>query len=113
VSEQVPERDGAPARRQVQISQPVDGVLGDCRPAREVGPLQVIVKVYVADQWRQGGTLLDQVEVKGPRREGRVSYVEATAEDDPEVLGSDFHEIRPGSLQEREILGEPTYAFRV
>jgi hypothetical protein len=48
--EQVPERDGASARWEVQVSKPVDGVLRDRRLARKIGPLQVVVKVYVADE---------------------------------------------------------------
>jgi hypothetical protein len=38
--EQVFQRDGAPAGWEVQVSQPVDGVLGSLRLPRNVGPLQ-------------------------------------------------------------------------
>src|SRR5688572_23700313 len=75
--EQVPQRDGASARWEVQISHPVDGVLGDGRHAREVGPLQVVVKVYVADEWGYGGALFDEVETEEACREGRMSHVQA------------------------------------
>ena len=39
--------------------------------------------------------------------------VQATAQDEPEVLGPDLHEIRSDVFQEREILGEPKNAVRI
>jgi hypothetical protein len=48
----------------VQVSQPVDGVLGDLRLSREVGLLQVVVEVHVADEGRDSAALLDKVEAE-------------------------------------------------
>jgi hypothetical protein len=77
--EEVFERDGTPPRRQVQVSQAVDGVLGDRWLTREVCLLQVVVEVYVANEWRNGGTFLDIVEAEDPGSEGCVSHVQADA----------------------------------
>jgi hypothetical protein len=72
--------DGAPAGWEVQVSQPVDGVLGDPRLPREVGFLQVVVEVYVADKGRCSSALLDKVKAEEARREGSVSHVKADAD---------------------------------
>ena len=78
--EQIPERDSASAWWEVQISKPVDRVLGDCRLIRELRPLQVVVKVYVANEWCQGGARFDIVEAEDARREGRMSHIQADAD---------------------------------
>jgi hypothetical protein len=91
--EQVPELYGASSRWEVQISKPVDRVLGDRRLIREVRPLQVVVKVYVADERRQGGALFDVVEAEDARREGRMPHIQTDAHS-----GMPDHMDLPGQL---------------
>ena len=78
--EQVFQRDGAPAGWEVQVSQPVDGVLGSLRLPRNVGPLQVVVEVYVADEGHCSAALLYKVEAEEVCCQGRVPHVEADAD---------------------------------
>src|SRR5215208_2459735 len=78
--EQVFQRDGAPAGWEVQVSQPVDGVLGGLHLPRNVGPLQVVVEVYVADEGRCSAARLYKVEAEEARTEGRVPHVQADAD---------------------------------
>src|SRR5918994_3532957 len=87
--QQVFQRDGAPAGWEVQVSQPVDGVLGGLRFPRNVGPLQVVVEVYVADEGRCSAALLYKVEAEVARSEGRVPHVQADA--DRGVVDRDGH----------------------
>jgi hypothetical protein len=63
----------------VQVTQAVDGVLGERWLAREVGLHKVVVEVYVANEWCNGGALLDIVEAEDFGSEGCVSHVQADA----------------------------------
>jgi len=99
--EEVFERDGPPPRWQVQVSQAVDGVLGDRWLTREVGPLQVVVEVYVANEWRNGGAFLDIVEAElHPQPSGNQQV---------ELALNNLDEPRPGSFYEMWFVSEEKY----
>ena len=70
----------APSRREVEVSEAVDGMLGDGWVAVEVGLSKAVVEVYVADEGGHAGALREVVEAKGTRCEGGVSDVEAEAD---------------------------------
>ncbi len=78
VPEELFERNGTFARRQVQVPDPVGKTFGDPRLAAfgKVRTSEVVVEMDVVDQWGGRGALFEVVEAKEARRHRCVPAVE-------------------------------------